>query len=232
MATLASAPASAVVVSFCQTRTSRAPFSNSSFCKAGRGALMVGGVRVSSPDSIRGCPNFAHSPVVCKASEKDTVAKARKFQLEATELLAELLKADDVKSTAEEHVDSLSEDFFIIASTYLDLAKKEGNLEVVTKLETTLRTALQVKETTLRPEIRLLNQLLRDTAEKDRASTIQANVQYLSSDSYFFQLLTRMINDVESQKTNPNRLRLLTQLRMINKETREVAKALRRKEDK
>lgn len=149
--------------------------------------------------------------------------------MEATELLAELLKTDDVKAIAEKHVESLSQDFFIIASTYLDLAKKEGNLEVVSKLETTLQTALSVKEATLRPEIRLLNQLLRETAEKDRANTIQANLQCLAPDSYFYQLVTRMISDVESQKSNPNRLRLLTQLRMINKETREVAKAMRKK---
>ncbi|KAG6550601.1 hypothetical protein Mapa_007854 [Marchantia paleacea] len=194
----------------------------------GRGMMMFTGVRFSSASSQPRVPS-ASTRIVCQASEKDTVAKARKYQMEATELLAELLKTDDVKAIAEKHVESFSQDFFIIASTYLDLAKKEGNLEVVTKLETTLQTALSVKEATLRPEIRLLNQLLRETAEKDRANTIQANLQCLSPDSYFYQLLTRMISDVESQKSNPNRLRLLTQLRMINKETREVAKAMRKK---
>ncbi|KAL3694310.1 hypothetical protein R1sor_007961 [Riccia sorocarpa] len=229
MATLALVSASAFIRSLLPLHAVQAQCSNRNSCKPGRGALMIGGVGVSSLDAVKGSSKFARYFAVCKASEKGTVSKARKFQLEATQLLAELLKADDIKSTAEKHVDSLSEDFFIIASTYLDLAKKEGNLEVVSKLETTLRTALEVKETTLRPEIRLLNQLLRETAEKDRASTIQTNVQYLSSDSYFFQLLSRMIKDVESQKTNPNQLRLLTQLRMISKETREVAKAMRRK---
>ncbi|OAE21745.1 hypothetical protein AXG93_1160s1010 [Marchantia polymorpha subsp. ruderalis] len=245
-----------------------------------RDMTMLTRVRFSSASPQLRVPS-ASPRILCQASEKDTVSKARKNQMEATELLAELLKTDDVKAIAEKHVESLSQDFFIIASTYLDLlvriyirsptsslvngrcaslnheysqgavgclcgeatksylphfwsrgarkAKKEGNLEVVSKLETTLQTALSVKEATLRPEIRLLNQLLRETAEKDRANTIQANLQCLAPDSYFYQLVTRMISDVESQKSNPNRLRLLTQLRMINKETREVAKAMRKK---
>ncbi len=38
-------------------------------------------------------------------------------------------------------------------------AKKEGNAEVVNKIETTLKVAMAEKNKTLRPEIRLLNQV-------------------------------------------------------------------------
>ncbi|CAM6088389.1 unnamed protein product [Calypogeia fissa] len=166
--------------------------------------------------------------IICQASEKEKLQGARKNQLQATEVFAELLKAGDVRAAAQEHVTDLTEDFFLIASTYLDLAKKEGNVEVVTKLESTLQIAMSVKEATLRPEIRLLNQLLRQKDAKELSNIIQSNLQYLQPDSYFFQILKRMIADVEKQTQNPNRLKLLAQLRYISKETNEVKSATKK----
>jgi hypothetical protein len=162
----------------------------------------------------------------CLLAEK--VTEARKYQLQATELLAELIKSDNPQTTAQTHVDSLTEDFFLVASTYLEMAKKEGNAEVVNKIETTLKVAMAEKNKTLRPEIRLLNQLLTDNGVQERAKTIQSNLDYLRTDSYFFQLLSRMLADVEKQRNNPKRLLLLAQLRTISKETKEAAKALKK----
>lgn len=51
----------------------------------------------------------------------EKIKQARNYQLEATQVLAELLKSKDLVKTAQENVDSLSESFFMIASTYLDL---------------------------------------------------------------------------------------------------------------
>jgi hypothetical protein len=158
----------------------------------------------------------------------EKVTEARKYQLQATELLAELIKSDNPQTTAQTHVDSLTEDFFLVASTYLEMAKKEGNAEVVNKIETTLKVAMAEKNKTLRPEIRLLNQLLTDNGVQERAKTIQSNLDYLRTDSYFFQLLSRMLADVEKQRNNPKRLLLLAQLRTISKETKEAAKALKK----
>ncbi len=169
-------------------------------------------------------------------------------------------------------------------------AKKEGNAEVMNKIETTLKVAMAEKNKTLRPEIRLLNQvqflyfqllfvangllgyvgfsalvygdlfqgsiclwniympggfafvysafflihrwwvmqLLTDNGVQERAKTIQSNLDYLRTDSYFFQLLSRMLADVEKQRNNPKRLLLLAQLRTISKETKEAAKALKK----
>ncbi len=55
----------------------------------------------------------------CLLAER--VTEARKYQLQATELLAELIKSDNPQSTAQTHVDSLTEDFFLVASTYLEM---------------------------------------------------------------------------------------------------------------
>jgi hypothetical protein len=74
-------------------------------------------------------------------------------------------------------------------------------------------------------------QLLTDNGVQERAKTIRSNLDYLRTDSYFFQLLSRMLADVENQRNNPKRLLLLAQLRTISKETKEAAKALKKSSD-
>lgn len=51
------------------------------------------------------------------------LAEAKRHQLEATEVLAELLKSDNVQFTAQKYLDSLTEEFFMIASTYLEMVQ-------------------------------------------------------------------------------------------------------------
>ncbi|EFJ12116.1 hypothetical protein SELMODRAFT_425709 [Selaginella moellendorffii] len=149
---------------------------------------------------------------VCKASEKDQqdkkIEESRKFQLQATEVLAEILKSAEKEKRAEELVDNLNEEFFYIASTYLSMAKKEANVEVVNQVENALKAAMAAKDKTLRPEIRLFNKLLRDNSSAERQQTISENHAYLHEGSYFFELLDRMTKDVESQKSSPDRTKL------------------------
>ncbi|MCO5580063.1 hypothetical protein L7F22_033929 [Adiantum nelumboides] len=169
-------------------------------------------------------------PVACSAGKKDRVESARKLQTTATDLLAQLMKAENMEEFAREHVESLDQEFFMIASTYLSMAKKEGNAEVVSRIETTLKTAMREREKTLRPEIQLLNQLLRDKTSAERSKTMDKFLDYLNSDSYFFQLLNRMTLDVEKQPTvrsDPEQMNLLAQLRAINKEAREISRSLK-----
>jgi hypothetical protein len=42
-------------------------------------------------------------------------------------------------------VEDLSEEFFMMTSAYLDIAKKEKNTDVVAQMETALQAALKVK---------------------------------------------------------------------------------------
>lgn len=45
----------------------------------------------------------------------------RQLQLHTTEVLAELLKAEDKEKAAEKYAEFMTEDFFTVASTYLEL---------------------------------------------------------------------------------------------------------------
>jgi hypothetical protein len=61
----------------------------------------------------------------CCAHLQDTIREARQQQIHATDLLARLLQAPDAKAIAAEHVDSLTEEFFIMSSTYLDMVRAQ-----------------------------------------------------------------------------------------------------------
>jgi len=54
----------------------------------------------------------SHLRTTCGASESERVAELSKTQMKSTELLAELLKTENPHQFAQEHVDSLTEDFF------------------------------------------------------------------------------------------------------------------------
>lgn len=166
---------------------------------------------------------------MCNALNKDQLDKAKKFQLQATEVLAELLKSSNVQSTAAKLVDSLTEEFFMVASTYFEMAKKEGNAEVMKRIEGVLEVAMAEKGKTLRPEIQLMNKLLNEKDQGKRAETMRSYSQYITdSDGYFYELLQRMNNDVEGLKDSPKKQELLGKIRTVTKEVKETGRAFRK----
>ncbi len=56
------------------------------------------------------------------ASQRDSqIKQARETQMQATDLLAKLLQAQDPRAVAQQNLGSLTEQFFQIASTYLQM---------------------------------------------------------------------------------------------------------------
>lgn len=133
-------------------------------------------------------------------------------------MLARLLEAADPAAVAAEHVASLNEEFFWTADTYIKMAKKEGEAEVVARLEAAMRAAFEAKQATLRPEIRLLNRLLGAEGPEQRAEILagaEAGQQLLMNDRYFFSLLERMLGDVSRQPEGEQRAQLLAKLQAV-----------------
>jgi len=220
----------------CSVSSSALPRTSIAVNQRGLGNLSAGAVSVSAGGF--GTSGRAHGQplvhrlrpaVVCRALDKDQIAKAKKFQLQATEVLAELLKSSNIQATASKYLDSLTEEFFMVASTYLEMAKKEGNVEVMKKIENVLEIAMEEKGKTLRLEIQLMNKLLNETDQYERSKTIRSNSLYIAdSDGYFYELLNRMTTDVENLKDSPKKQKLLTQIRAVTREVKEAGKALRR----
>ncbi|KAL0017760.1 hypothetical protein WJX77_010093 [Trebouxia sp. C0004] len=163
--------------------------------------------------------------VTCSDSTRQTqdhVKQARTTQVKTTEVLADLLQAPNIAATARNNIDSINEEFFMVSSTYLDMAKKEGNTEVCRKLEEVLRVAMEEKQKTLRPEIQLLNNLMAATTVPERERVLSqdtAEQAQTMNNGYFFGLLDRMISDVNRQPDNRRKKDLMDQLQEINKRT-------------
>lgn len=152
---------------------------------------------------------------------QDKVKEQRQTQVAATELLSKLLQAGDgALEVAQAYVANLNEEFFHIGSVYMAMAKREGDTDVVSRLEVAIRTAMEAKQATLRPEIQLLNRLL---AEEDAQSRKQHLLTPLAieimtmNDRYFFGLLERMTKDVGSQPDGPEKELLQQRLEGIRK---------------
>lgn len=146
----------------------------------------------------------------------DEIRTQRQIAIAATDLLAKLLQAEDkVKEIAIEYVESLNEEFFHIGSAYLQMAKKEGDEAVAGRLEAALKAAMEVKNSTLRPEIQLLNKLLGADTELQRKQILNssdAGTILSMNDFYFFGLLDRMTKDVSRQPDGPQKKDLQAKL--------------------
>lgn len=59
---------------------------------------------------------------------QDAITKSRTEQLAATDLLARLLQAPQADAVAAEHIDSLTEEFFMMSSTYLEMVRARVTL--------------------------------------------------------------------------------------------------------
>lgn len=150
------------------------------------------------------------------------IERNRSFQASGSEILMQLLEAKDTRAMAAELAPQLGEDFFMVGSTYIDMAKKDKQLEVAARIESALKIAMEEKNKTLRPEIRLLNDLMTKTTSLQRKqilNTKQAGDTLQMNDGYFFSLLARMTVDVEGQPKTVGRAKLLLQLKEIKQET-------------
>ncbi|GIL69087.1 hypothetical protein Vretimale_17336 [Volvox reticuliferus] len=158
---------------------------------------------------------------------------ARLSQQRSTDLLARLLESPNPHELARQHVEGLSEEFFMMGSAYLTLARKDGNPDVAARLERALTAAWSVKHSTLRPELQLLNNLVRAETEAERKQLyISGGPDLLSTlvmnDRWFATALGRMAADVERQPPNPGKAQLLSRLRAIQRETEALERQVTR----
>jgi hypothetical protein len=99
-------------------------------------------------------------------------------------------------------------------------AEKEADQDIYTQLKTALQAAMEVKQSTLRPEIQLLNSLLQAESPlrlKQILNTKEAGERLVMNDRYFFGLLERMAGDVNMQPDSPQKAVLVQKLEDIRK---------------
>jgi hypothetical protein len=136
-------------------------------------------------------------------------------QRAATLLLTALVAETDLSKRAKiaaDNVDWIDGVFFAVADAYVKIARSEeakgggGGGDVVAGLEAAVRCALDAKQATLRPEIRLLNQLLDAPSLEARRAVLEAGggagaslLRAQASRAYLQSLLETFERDVAGQ---------------------------------
>lgn len=77
-------------------------------------------------------------------TKQERAQQSRQAQVGAAQVLARLLEAPDLRAAAAANAGSLTEEFFVMANTYLSMATKEGNKQVAERLEAALKVCLCV----------------------------------------------------------------------------------------
>lgn len=190
-------------------------------CLSGR-KLTSFGVQWTRPRCTWGrCKEGRHWVKASADDGEDFVSSNRNVQVKGSQLLMKLLEADDLRQAAIELVPEMDESFFMVGSTYMDMAKKDKQTEVAARIEAALKVAMEEKGKTLRPEIRLLNELIAvdDSVKRKRIlNTKSAGEALQMNEGYFFILLSQFRSDVEKQPDKPGKNDLLDQLQEIEME--------------
>ncbi|GAB4401101.1 MAG: hypothetical protein Kow00123_09970 [Anaerolineales bacterium] len=96
--------------------------------------------------------------IVRVAEEMDAASKQVINQ--ATSLLSGALQAEDPEAYLREHLNEMSEAFFVVLSANLNAAERDGHPEWVAKMEQIGDIAIRLIQEAAPPEVQLLNRLL------------------------------------------------------------------------
>ena len=180
---------------------------------------------------------------------EQSAKESRRVHTSGTDLIAALLEAeagaargkgappDDgpagagaggARGLAVSRVDELTPEFFSVADAYMALARREGNADVIAQLENILKIAWEVKNDTLRGELKLLNQLINAKRSSERAALLKKNAALLhSDDGFFFRTLEQFAVDVEKKPEmrpgSGDKMKMMVKLRTIKREAKRAA---------
>ncbi|MEW5317677.1 MAG: hypothetical protein WDW38_008959 [Sanguina aurantia] len=146
--------------------------------------------------------------------------------LKPIQLLARMLGAADMRAVAAEHVSELSTEFFITSTTYLTMARREGNEAVAARLLSVLQSAWEVKLPQLSRPAQLLHKQVagasfsppKPTGKVLGKQPLPKKAREAAADRYpepleLLHLLNVMTRDVERQPPSGSKVSHLARLR-------------------
>lgn len=134
--------------------------------------------------------------LVALTDEMDQEAKAAMER--ASTQLREILQADDREVVIKERIDELDEAFLVVLSANIQAAQEQKREDMVAVLANIYRTVVMLLQERLRPELRLVNQLLQSSDPDERQRLIQEALQTYNP-AGFLELIQTIADDVESQ---------------------------------
>ena len=150
-------------------------------------------------------------------------------RVEKTNILAAVMQSKQPAHTAAQFVDQMDANFFESAQAFAALAQRENNKDAYDYITRAISVCLSAKNSKLRPELRLFNEVASVSDSKERARILTSNRQHLS-DGYFISVVEEVVRDLATTVENApalageNARKNLDRARSILSEARAVVK--------
>jgi hypothetical protein len=129
---------------------------------------------------------------------------------ESRKLLTQILSASDIEAALQEHIGDIDEFFVNLIEQQLSSARENADLDLISKLQKV--KAFIEKASAPPPELEFIEQLLGMENYDDRMKAMQEKADIVTPE--FLQLLSGLINQMESQKQS---VELINRLKEINR---------------
>ncbi len=148
---------------------------------------------------------------------------AREAVERASKLLNDILRAPDMDAAIAQHADQFDEAFLLVLSASIESASEQNRPDVVEVLQRVYRRVIEEAEKRLRPELQMVNRLLRAETPQEREALLREALTTFDA-AGFLEILETLALDAEAQGVSSE---FLARLHTILDQARSVHDALR-----
>lgn len=131
----------------------------------------------------------------------------------ATQVLEEVLDAEDLRAALSEHREKLSEAFLLVVAANVQQAERTGNQALVERLHEIERLAVEVVQEALSPAERLISQLLSAETPQDATKLLRQNASMITTD------FVKRLNELAADSDTSGRKEIGDRLRQLGRES-------------
>ncbi len=128
------------------------------------------------------------------------------------ELLRQILTAPDPQAALQEAADKIDEAFMLVLSANIAQAQRDGQTDLVTRLEQIAEMAMEIIQAQLTPEERFINELLMAETPQESTRLLRTNAAKVTSD------LVKKLNEMADEQEKRARKEVSERLRQMARE--------------
>lgn len=125
-------------------------------------------------------------------------SEAKEAMARASQQLNEILRSDDLDEAIHSRLDSLDEAFLVVLQANIEAAQQQKREDIMQVLVAIYQKTIQLLQEKLRPELRLINEMLQKTAPADREPLIAEALETYNP-AGFLEVLQTIADDAEAQ---------------------------------
>lgn len=127
----------------------------------------------------------------------------------STNLLREVIEAPDMAATLWAQGDRVNEAFMMVLSANLESARKEEREDMVARMEELMQVAVEIIQSKLPPEERLINELLLAETTEARAAILQQNRDSVTT------AFVKKLNELSAEQEKRGNADIASRLRQV-----------------